>query len=132
VSFKECMQSLLQSIVTDNYAAALMGGKGRVLAFDRDAKRLARLKANAKAAAASNIEAQLADFLSLPLATDDKFRYSHIPKKLLSTLKYGLILCQLFLFCHKKEWVIWRHFVHFQKVLAQRVGAESAAAGAGT
>ena len=46
-----------------------------MLAFDRDAKRLVRLKVNAKAAAASNVEAQQADFLSLPLATDPKFRY---------------------------------------------------------
>ena len=47
-----------------------------MLAFDRDPKRLARLKANAKAAAASNVEAQQADFLSLPLATDPDFRYN--------------------------------------------------------
>ena len=46
-----------------------------MLAYDRDAKRLARLKANAKAAAASNVKAELADFLSLPLATDPRFRY---------------------------------------------------------
>ena len=46
-----------------------------MLAFDRDSKRLARLKASAKAAAASNVEAELADFLSLPLATHPRFRY---------------------------------------------------------
>ena len=45
-----------------------------MLAFDRDPKRLARLKANAKATGAANIEAQVADFLSLPLATDPRFR----------------------------------------------------------
>ena len=54
--------------------AALMKGQGWVLAFDRDAKRLARLKANARAAAANNIEAHVADFLSLPLATDALYR----------------------------------------------------------
>lgn len=37
---------------------ALMGGKGTVWAFDRDAKRLDRLKANAAAAGAANIVAQ--------------------------------------------------------------------------
>jgi len=35
-----------------------MGGKGSVLAFDRDAKRLDRLKANAAATGATNIVAQ--------------------------------------------------------------------------
>jgi len=35
-----------------------MGGKGSVLAFDRDPKRLDRLKANAAATGATNIVAQ--------------------------------------------------------------------------
>ena len=48
-----------------------------MLAFDRDSKRLARLKANVKAAAASNVEAELADFLSLPLGAHPRFRYWH-------------------------------------------------------
>ena len=51
-----------------------MNDQGRVLAFDRDAKRLARLEANARAAAATSIEAKVVDFLSLPLATDALFR----------------------------------------------------------
>ena len=60
--------------MTTHFSAALLGGEGRVLAFDRDPQRLARLRANVKAAAASNVEAELADFLSLPLATDPSFR----------------------------------------------------------
>ena len=39
-------------------AAALMGGKGTIWAFDRDAKRLERLKANADITGAANIVAQ--------------------------------------------------------------------------
>ena len=45
--------------------AALMGGKGTVWAFDRDAKRLDRLKANAAATGAVNIQAQQARALML-------------------------------------------------------------------
>ena len=39
-------------------ATALMGGKGTIWAFDRDATRLARLKANAGLTGATNIVAQ--------------------------------------------------------------------------
>lgn len=66
-----------QSWLTMECTAALLEGQGRVLAFDRDPKRLARLKDNVKAAAASNVEVKLADFLSLPLAADPRFRYRH-------------------------------------------------------
>ncbi|GIL96554.1 hypothetical protein Vretimale_2342 [Volvox reticuliferus] len=47
------------------HLAAIMGNKGRVLAFDKDPKRLARLRSNAVLTGASCIEARLADFLSL-------------------------------------------------------------------
>lgn len=40
------------------FASALMGGKGSIWAFDRDAKRLERLKANADTTGAANIVAQ--------------------------------------------------------------------------
>lgn len=53
------------------HVAALMGGKGSVLAFDRDPKRLDRLKANAAATGATNIVAQQADFLSLDMCSDE-------------------------------------------------------------
>ena len=54
--------------------AALMGGTGRVLAFDKDPKRLARLQANCRAAGAGAcIAARCADFLSLPLADSAEF-----------------------------------------------------------
>ena len=43
--------------------AALMGDRGRVLAFDRDPKRLERLKANAALTGATSIEAHCRDFL---------------------------------------------------------------------
>ena len=39
-------------------ATALMGAKGTIWAFDRDAKRLDRLKANAETTGATNIVAQ--------------------------------------------------------------------------
>lgn len=41
-----------------SFAAALMGGKGTIWAFDRDAKRLERLEANAETTGATNIVAQ--------------------------------------------------------------------------
>ncbi len=47
------------------HAAALVGPSGRVLAFDKDPKRLKRLQANAKTAGAVSIEAQCTDFLEL-------------------------------------------------------------------
>ncbi|GLI69443.1 hypothetical protein VaNZ11_014055, partial [Volvox africanus] len=47
------------------HLAAMLGNKGRVLAFDKDPKRLVRLRANAALTGASCIEARLADFLSL-------------------------------------------------------------------
>jgi len=50
--------------------AALMGGKGTVWAFDRNAKRLDRLKANAAAVGATNIVAQ--QVYMTPLHTDLK------------------------------------------------------------
>ena len=54
--------------------AAMVGGEGRVLAFDKDPKRLARLRANAAAAGASGrITARCADFLALPLASAPEF-----------------------------------------------------------
>ena len=54
----------------------MVGGAGRVLAFDKDPKRLARLRANAAAAGASAcITARCADFLSLPLATAPEFAH---------------------------------------------------------
>ncbi|EIE18290.1 S-adenosyl-L-methionine-dependent methyltransferase [Coccomyxa subellipsoidea C-169] len=56
------------------HLAALMEGKGRVLAFDKDPKRLKRLKANAAATGADCITARVADFLQLPLATSPEFR----------------------------------------------------------
>ena len=40
-----------------------MGNRGRVLAFDRDPKRLERLKANAALTGATSIEAHCRDFL---------------------------------------------------------------------
>jgi putative methyltransferase len=48
------------------HAAARVGARGRVLAFDKDPRRLARLVANAQqAGAAGIIKAEVADFLSL-------------------------------------------------------------------
>lgn len=54
------------------HVAALMGGKGTIWAFDRDASRLERLKANAQTVGATSIVAEQADFLSLDL-TSQKF-----------------------------------------------------------
>ncbi|BDA47879.1 probable 28S rRNA (cytosine-C(5))-methyltransferase [Coccomyxa sp. Obi] len=56
------------------HLAALMQGRGRVLAFDKDARRLQRLEANAAATGADCITARLADFLQLPLSTSPEFR----------------------------------------------------------
>ena len=53
----ECMAKWLQGL-SCVLAAALMGGKGTIWAFDRDAKRLERLKANADTTGATNIVAQ--------------------------------------------------------------------------
>ncbi len=58
--------------------AALMEGKGRVLAFDKDPKRLKQLKANAAATGADCITARVADFLQLPLATSPEFRHTFL------------------------------------------------------
>eukprot|EP00884_Botryococcus_braunii_P014831 jgi/Botrbrau1/23349/Bobra.0051s0008.1 len=54
------------------HLAAMVGLQGRVLAFDKDPKRLELLKRNALAAGATNIEANVADFLSLDLG-DPKY-----------------------------------------------------------
>ena len=54
--------------------AALMGGAGRVLAVDKDARRLKRLRAAvAGAGAARCVEPRCADFLALDLAGDAGF-----------------------------------------------------------
>ena len=51
--------------------AALMGGAGRVLAVDKDARRLKRLRAAVAAAGAAHcVEPRCADFLALDLAGD--------------------------------------------------------------
>ncbi|GLC36293.1 hypothetical protein PLESTM_000428100 [Pleodorina starrii] len=47
------------------HLAAILGNKGRVLAFDKDPRRLARLRANAALTGSSCIEARLADFLTI-------------------------------------------------------------------
>ena len=52
--------------------AALLGGSGRVWAFDMDATRLARLEANAAAAGAENVVAAQADFLQVDV-TDARY-----------------------------------------------------------
>ncbi|EFJ46755.1 hypothetical protein VOLCADRAFT_62249, partial [Volvox carteri f. nagariensis] len=56
------------------HLAAIMKNQGRVLAFDKDPRRLARLKANASLVGATScVEARLADFLSLdPTAPEFK------------------------------------------------------------
>ncbi|KAK9808127.1 hypothetical protein WJX73_009331 [Symbiochloris irregularis] len=51
-----------------SHLAGLMEGKGRVLAFDKDAARCKRLKDNMGAAGASIVSVQHADFLSLDFA----------------------------------------------------------------
>ena len=52
----------------------MVGETGRVLAFDKDPRRLARLRANAAAAGASGcITARCADFLALSLASAPEF-----------------------------------------------------------
>lgn len=62
--------------------AALMQGEGSVLAFDKDPRRLQRLKANAAATGAHCIRARVADFLQLPLATSPEFRRDLLPSQL--------------------------------------------------
>ena len=52
------MHGILASKTLCVIATALMGGKGTIWAFDRDAKRLQRLKANADTTGAANIVAQ--------------------------------------------------------------------------
>ena len=54
------------------WRAALLGGSGRVWAFDMDAARLARLEANAAAAGADNVVAEQADFLQVDV-TDERY-----------------------------------------------------------
>ncbi|PNW71282.1 hypothetical protein CHLRE_16g647602v5 [Chlamydomonas reinhardtii] len=54
------------------HLAAIMRNKGRVIAFDKDPKRLARLKANAERTGASCVQARLQDFLSID-PTDPEF-----------------------------------------------------------
>ena len=54
--------------------AALMGGAGRVLAIDKDARRLKRLRAAVAAAGAARcVESRCADFLALDLAANPGF-----------------------------------------------------------
>ena len=52
--------------------AALLGGSGKVWAFDMDAARLARLQANAAIAGAGNVVATQADFLQVDV-TDERY-----------------------------------------------------------
>lgn len=75
ISFSATVEAMLVS-------AALMQGKGRVLAFDKDPRRLQRLEANAAATGADCITAHLADFLQLPLATSPEFRRVCWPSQL--------------------------------------------------
>lgn len=48
----------VKNLSTSVLGAALMGGKGTIWAFDRDATRLERLKANAQTVGATSIVAE--------------------------------------------------------------------------
>ncbi|GMH32500.1 hypothetical protein BSKO_00334 [Bryopsis sp. KO-2023] len=54
------------------HLASVMGGKGAILALDKDANRLQRLAGNVKLAGAKNVEFKQMDFLSLD-PEDDEF-----------------------------------------------------------
>ncbi|MEW5317568.1 MAG: hypothetical protein WDW38_008854 [Sanguina aurantia] len=57
------------------HIAALMAGEGKIIAVDRDLKRLGRLKANAAATGATSIVARHGDFLAIDTASED---FAHV------------------------------------------------------